>query len=94
MQQIVMRITPTSEAVDLIIKLVDAGGLQIDGLLDPREHLTMKQAAEEASRSYSSLYLAIQKYGADLLSRPFGPNGDPRITRGNLWEFLSRNPRA
>jgi hypothetical protein len=89
-----MTIKPTREAVDLVLKLVDIGGLHIDGLQDPRAHLTIKQAAEEANRAYSSFYLMLMKTGSDLVSRPFGPNGDPRITRGNLWEFLSRSPRG
>lgn len=91
---VTMSVRLTPDAVELITKLVDYG-LKVDGYKDPREHLTLQQAAEEAGRKYTSFYAALMRNGQDLISRPFGPRGDVRITRGNLWEFLGRsNPEV
>lgn len=82
---------------DALVKLAEClaeCGVTVEGYLDPREHLTLKQAAEEAHRRYDSFYRALMRDGKHLLSRPFGPTGDPRITRGNLWIFLAGNPRG
>lgn len=92
MQPLILSVRPTPEVIEIIMRLVDHG-LRVEGFKDPREHLTLKQAAEEANRKYSSFYTALMKNGEDLISRPFGPRGDARITRGNLWEFLARTPK-
>lgn len=82
----------------LVVKLAEAlvaCGATVEGYRDPREHLTLKQAAEESGRRYDSLYRALMRdEHRHLLSRPFGPTGDPRISRGNLWLFLAGNNRG
>lgn len=82
------------DVLQLIDNLAATGTLRIEGYKDPREMLTLRQAAEEGNRSYTGFYALVMKHGQDLLSRPFGETGDVRISRRNLWAFLSRHNRG
>lgn len=91
METIAIHIPATPELTKLVEALLALPGVKVSlpgGAGDPREFLTIRQAAEEAKMSYSAFRRAVVDRNRVKHSRPNGPKGDIRIRRADLVTFL------